>query len=265
MKQFFVVLLLAAFIIGCNNATEKKEGLNMGGAYSMISQNVKSDSTDTTYTNYKQLKLYLGDFMMYGGVNPADSVSGFGVGTITENMDTITENVMFNASDTSKSENPGTFKLVIEKTAKGYKQIIPDMGTANGQKYTLTEEYETVGTSATSPLDGLWKQVKGYSIKGTDTTNNVITQYKMYSAGHFMFGHSYADSTNKLHTGIGYGTFSMDGTTKLKESILATTYASIRGMSFDISIELTGTDAFKQTITNADGTKDVEFYERVKK
>ena len=35
--------------------------------------------------------------------------------------------------------------------------------------------------------------------------------------------------------------------------------------TFDIDIEMTGADNYKQTITNADGTKSVEYYERVKK
>lgn len=261
MKQVLVILLLAA--VSCNNAPEK-EALAMSGAYSMLSQSVKGEKIDTSYSDLKQLKIFTGDHMMYTNVNPADSVSSFGVGTYNSNMDTITETALYNASDSSASDSTRSFHLTIEKTAKGYKQIIPEI-VMGEQKIKLTEEYETVGTKAISPLDGLWKMTKAYNIKGTDTSNNDATQYKMYNAGHFMFGHTWADSTKKLHTGTGFGTFTMEGTTKVKESVTASTYYEIRGQSFDIEIEMTGTDEFKQILTNKDGTKNVEFYQRVKK
>ena len=259
MKQVLAIILLAAF--SCNNVPDK-EALNMSGAYSMVSQSIKGGTTDTTVTSLKQLKIFTTDFMMYANVEPADSVSGFGVGTYSINMDTITENVFFNASDSSSSDSAASYHLTITKTDKGYTQVIPEIGT---DKYKLTEVYTTVGTTVTAPIDGLWKAVKSYDIKGTDTTKNEPTQYKMYAAGHFMFGHTWADSTKKLHTGIGFGTFIMEGTTKIKEHVEATTYAQIRGQNVDLEIEMMGTDEYKQTITGADGTKSVEFYKRVKK
>ncbi len=261
MKQVLAIFLLAA--ISCNNEPEK-EALAISGAYSMLSQSVKGEKIDTNYTSLKQLKIFTGDQMMYVNVNPADSVSSFGIGTYSSSVDTIIETVLYNASDSSASDSAQRFHLTIQKTEKGYKQIIPEIGTGE-QKIKLTEEYETVGTKTTSPLDGLWKLTKAYNIKGTDTSNNDATQYKMYNAGYFMFGHTWADSTKKLHTGIGFGTFTMEGTAKIKESVTASTYSEIRGQSFDIDIELTGTDEFKQIITNKDGTKNVEFYQRVKK
>ncbi|MEQ1798452.1 MAG: hypothetical protein ABL872_10905 [Lacibacter sp.] len=261
MKQVLAILFLAA--VSCNNAPEK-EALAMSGAYSMLSQSIKGEKIDTSYSNLKQLKIFTGDQMMYANVNPADSVSSFGIGTYSSSMDTITETVLYNASDSSASDSAQSFHLTIEKTAKGYKQIIPEIGTGE-QKIKLTEEYETVGTKTTSTLDGLWKMTKSYSVKGTDTSKGDGIQYKMYNAGHFMFGNTWTDSTKKLHTGIGFGTFIMEGTTKVKESVTASTYYEIRGQSFDIEIEMTGTDEFKQILTNKDGTKNVEFYQRVKK
>jgi hypothetical protein len=201
---------------------------------------------------------------MYANVNPADSVSGFGVGTYTISNDTLTETVFYNASDTSMNDKENTFKLAIEKSANGYTQVIPDMQWGDS-KLTLTEKYESVGTALISPLDGLWKQVEGYNITGSDTSKNTNTQFKMYNAGHFMFGHTWADSTKKIHTGIGYGTFTLDGNNKLKESIKASTYYQIRGQSIDIEVELKGTDGYTQTITSADGSKTVETYQRVKR
>jgi hypothetical protein len=261
MKQVLAILFLAA--IGCNNAPEK-EALAMSGAYSMLSQSVKGEKVDTSYTSLKQLKIYTDDQMMYANVNPADSVSSFGVGSYSSSMDTITETVLYNASDSSSSDSAQSYHLTIQKTEKGYSQVIPEIGMG-AQKIKLTEEYETVGTKTTSPLDGLWKMTKGYNVKGTDTSKSDGIQYKIYNAGHFMFGNTWTDSTKKLHTGIGFGTFTMDGTTKVKESVTASTYYQIRGQSFDIEIEMTGTDEFKQTLTSKDGSKIIEYYQRVKK
>jgi len=262
MKSIFAIALLTV-IISCNNA-EKKETMSMPGAYTMLSQSVNDGKKDTTYTTLRQLKIYTGDYMMYANVNPADSVSSFGIGTYTADTGVVKENIIYNASDTSANASPGNFTLLIEKTGKGYKQVISDIPVGD-IKFKLTEEYESAGTAAKAPLDGAWKQINGYNISGKDTVKNTAIQYKTYYAGHFMFGHTYTDSIKKVHTGMGYGTFEMNGTNKIKENVTASTYYQIRGKSFDIDIEMTGTDEFKQTITEANGDKGVEFYQRLKK
>ena len=265
MKSIFALVLLAVFG-SCNNSatTAPKEAMRITGAYTMLSQTVNDGKKDTMYTNLKQLKIYTPDYMMYANVNPADSVSGFGIGTYRSDSGKITEKVIYNASDTSANDNPGSFTLLIEKTDKGYNQIIAEMETSAHTKIKLTEAYEAAGTATTTPLDGAWKEVKAYGIKGKDTAVRTITQYKTYYAGHFIFGHTYKDSANKLHTGMGYGTFSMDGANKIKENVMASNYGVIRGKSFDIAIEMTGADAYKQTIIE-NGEIGVEFYERLKK
>ena len=50
----------------------------------------------------------------------------------------------------------------------------------------------------------------------------------------------------------------------MKENVMASNYGVIRGKSFDIAIEMTGADAYKQTIIE-NGEIGVEFYERLKK
>ncbi len=72
--------------------------------------------------------------MMYANINPADSLSGFGIGTYNSSKDGLVENIFYNASDSSKNETPGSFKLMIEKTALGYKQIINNMMGAGWTK-----------------------------------------------------------------------------------------------------------------------------------
>jgi hypothetical protein len=260
MKLVSAFLLL--FIIGCKSS-DKKESLNMPGTYNMLSQSVKGDKTDTTYTSLQQLKIYTEDFMMYANVNSPDSASGFGIASYSVNADTVTENVIYNASDSTSDDTLRHFTLIIEKTAKGYKQVIPEI-QFGAEKMKLTEDYESAGTAAKSSLDGAWKLVKSYTIKGKDTTNNNAVQYKTYNAGYVIWGNNWSDSMNKKHTGIGFGKFEMTGN-KVKESMTASTYSDVRGHDFDIDIELNGTDGFTQTMNNTDGTKSVEVYTRLKK
>lgn len=262
MKKVFAFVLLSA--AACTSAS-KKEPLQMSGAYQMKSMSLKNEKTDTNVNSLLQLKMYTADYIMYANVNPADSVSGFGVGTYTINNDTLTESIFYNGGDTAMKVTENVFKLTINKTANGYTQIIDNMDWGDAGKATLTETYESVGTTTASPLDGLWKLVKGFDIKGTDTSINTNTQFKMYHAGHIMFGHTWVDSTKKTYTGIGYGSFTMEGNNKLKESITASTYHSIRGQTIDIAVEMDGTDGYTQTITMPDGLKLVEVYQRVKR
>ena len=260
------ILMVAAvmlFIISCNTS-DKKENVSMPGAYKMLSQNIKYDKIDTTYTTTLQMKIYTDDYMMYANVNSLDSISSFGIGTYSVNKDTVTENVIYSASDTTKNENPGKYNLIIEKTSKGYKQIIPDILT-QGRHIKLTEEYEAAGTAVTSPLDGAWKQTKSYYIKGKDTFANKVTQYKIYHAGIVLWGNTYTDSLNKTYTSTGFGKFEMSGNNKVKESMMASTTYQVRGHDFDIDIEMKGTDEFTQTIHNTDGSKSIEIYQRLKK
>jgi hypothetical protein len=121
------------------------------------------------------------------------------------------------------------------------------------------------GTKITSPLDGAWKQTRSYSIKGNDTVNNKVTQYKTYYAGTVVWGGTSVDSSGKQHTGTGFGKFEMNGNNKVKESMAGSTFYQVRGHDFDIDIVMNGADGFTQTINNADGSKSVEVYERLKK
>ena len=102
-------------------------------------------------------------------------------------------------------------------------------------------------------------------MRGQDTTRGERTQYKAFYAGYFMYGHSFKDSANKEFTGIGFGTFEMDGDNKIKEVDLNSTYSIAVGQSFAMDIELNGPDNYKQTIESADGSKSVEYYQRLKK
>ncbi|MES2647499.1 MAG: hypothetical protein V4717_11525 [Bacteroidota bacterium] len=258
MKTLLPLILL--FVIGCKS-DEKKEALSMPGAYKQVSQRVKSKDLDTTYNDFPQLKIFTGDYMMYANINTPDSLSGFGIGSYTINSDTVIERVIYNAFDSSKTDSVSSYTLLVTKTPKGYSQLITGMQSQTGP-IDLTEEYEAVGTNTTSPLDGAWKLVKVVAIRENDTTNYETTQFKTYGNGHFIWGNTWADSTKKTHTAIGFGTFTMNGN-KVTESVTASTYYDVRGTNVNIDIEMNGKDAFTQIITN-DGTKIIESFERLK-
>ena len=254
----FCFIVLAA--IGCNTSTVN----NMTGVYLMTSQTVNDGKKDTKFTSLKQLKIYTDSFFMYTQVNPVDSVSGFGVGSYTAAKETVTENVLYSARDTTYNATPAIYTLNISKTPDGYEQVIPEI-IINSQKSKLTEIYQTVGTTAKTPVDGVWRETNSYTLRGNDTTKNARTQFKSFYAGYFMFGSSNKDSASKNRTVIGFGTFKMTGSTKMEETDLNATYSIAAGRTFTIDIEMTGTDNYNQTITNTDGSKSVEFYERLKK
>ncbi len=261
MKTILFCCVVIA-IAGCTNAVDLSTIIP--GTYSMKSQTLNDGNKDTRYTELKQLKIYTDHFFMYTQVNPGDSVSAFGVGSfVAGKKDSLTENVIYSASDTSFNAAPASYRLHIDLTTGGYKQIIKGI-VFDGKKTTLTEEYSRIGTKASSPLDGVWKEIKGYSVNGTDTVVYNRTQYKAFYSGYFMFGHSVKDSTGKTRTGMGFGTFEMEGNNKLMETDLNSTYSIIAGQSFNIDVSMDGTDNYHQTITNSDGSKSVEFYERVK-
>ncbi len=250
--------------ISCTGSA-KKESLSMSGAYQMKSLNVKSTQSDSSYTNVNQLKIYTDDYMMYANINSPDSISSFGIGSYTAGVDSVTENVIYSAGDSGENSQPASYKLAVTKAGTGYSQFITGMQDNKGQKFDMTEAYESVGNAVTSPLDGAWKLVKRFEVKGTDTAYTSQTQYKTYYAGDCIWGHTWKDSTNKVHTGIGFGKFTMPAPNKVKESMTASTYSEVRGHDFDIDVEMMGTDGFKQTMNNADGSKSVELYEKLKK
>jgi hypothetical protein len=79
-----------------------------------------------------------------------------------------------------------------------------------------------------------------------------------------MFGLTDKDSTGKISTDIGFGAFSMEGDNQMKETDLNSSNAVIAGQSFMIDVKLDGNDHYMQSITHPDGSKTVEFYERMK-
>ncbi|MDQ2864525.1 MAG: hypothetical protein M3R50_12940 [Bacteroidota bacterium] len=262
MKNLTFCCLVFA-VAGCTSSVNKAPDIK--GAYFMTSQTVANAKEHVTYSDLKQLKIYTDSFMMYTQVNPADSVSGFGVGYYLSDSGKIIENAMYTSRENGFSTSPASYSLTITKTPEGYTQFIPEI-TIDSTKSTLTEEYQYVGKKdQTTPLDGVWKETAFYVVKGNDTTRDNRTQYKAFYQGYFMFGQTIKDPSGKISTGIGFGTFVMNGDKQIKETDLNSTYSILVGTPYDVNFEMKGPDSYMQTITYPDSSKSTEVYERFKK
>lgn len=257
----YLIICFVALVISCNSTSKKAP--DMPGAYLMVSQTVNDGTTKTNVTEVKQLKIYTEKYLMYTQILSADSIASFGVGSYTSDTSGVTENIIYTSRNNSFNDTGRSYKVLITRTPDGYNQDIPDI-LINNIHSELTETYHTVGKKQTTPLDGVWKQTKAYDLKGADTMQYNRTEYKAFYNGYFMFGLTDKDSTGKITTGIGFGTFSMEGENQMKETDLNSSYAIIAGQTFTIDLKFDGKDNYQQTITHPDSTKTVEFYERLK-
>ena len=135
MKTIIFYCVVIA-ITGCTNDVDLSTIIP--GTYLMKSQTLNDGKRDIRYTDLKQLRIYTDKFFMYTQVNPNDSVSAFGVGTYEAGKkDSLTENVIYSASDTSFNDKPISYLLSINLTSDGYNQVIRGI-VFNDQKSTLT-------------------------------------------------------------------------------------------------------------------------------
>ncbi len=233
----------------------------MNGAYTMIKQNFKGNSVDTTSAENNQLKIYIDSVMMYVLVNHAQDVSAFAIGKFSIDSGKLIEHIIFNATENLQSTDIFSDTVTIEKNDTGYVQTTTKMSDKGEIK--ITETYRSAGTNTTSPIDGIWKQVSSYALRGNDTIKHNDIEYKAFYKGNFSYGDYYTDSLQK-RTGISYGTFSMDSNNNLTETINVSTWNELNGKTFVLDITMSGNDSFTQTAINSTGDKEISVYERVK-
>lgn len=261
MKKFIFPLFVFA-MASCNTTPENKNS-QMPGVYFMQSQVIDNGTTKTVLRDLRQLKIYTDTHFMYTQANPTDSTYSFGVGTYTiGDSGVVIENSLYSAGDTSSVSDPRTYHLNIVSNFDGYKQTIPDI-VIGGEKSVLTEVYTRSGAVVETPLDGVWKETNFYVVTGKDTISQNRIQYKAFYHGYFMYGQFNNDSLGK-HTAMGYGTYKMENDNQIKETDLNSSYSIIPGQTYTIDIEITNEDKYKQTLTQTDGSKHIELYERMK-
>lgn len=261
MKSLIISAGILLMLSGCANKVDLEN--EIPGAYFLTSQVIRQGEKETRYTDLKQLKIYTGSHFMYSQINPADSSSALGVGSYTTSGDTLQENVVYSSADSTFSKEPVSYKLDIKMTPEGYNQIISGI-QIDSISSTLVEEYDRKGKEVTSLLDGVWKEVRSFSVNGADTSEYDRTQYKAFFKGFFMFGNTVVDSLGKTKTGMGFGSFEMSGDKEFKETDYNSSYPIIAGNTFTIALDVVDEDHYKQTIENSDGSLSVEYYERLK-
>ena len=263
MKPFIFSFLVFG-LISCSSADSVKP--EMPGVYSMLSQTIDDGTDKTVLKDLKQLKIYTDDHFMYVQANESNSIYSFGLGTYSVNdSNYVLENSIYSASDSIFNSDPRTYKLDITTSIDGYRQFIPEI-TIGGLKSTLTEEYRRSGTGTTTPLDGVWKETNFYIVNGNDTISNERTQFKAFYDGYFMYGQYYTVDSIKQHkTGMGYGSFKMENDHQIMETDLNSSYSIVPGQIFTIEIEMMDENHYKQTLTQKDGSKHIEVYEKLRK
>ena len=276
MKQMFTPCLVAGFLLAglCLKAQQqisntqptsgaKNTKRGMAGAYALLRQMV-NDGTKDSVIHIEQLKIYTDRYMMYAHRMPNDSLAEYGIGRYTVEDGKVIEDVFFTSANGDQNNK---VELQITKTGDGYTQVINFPPDSQGVRYTLTEDYKTVSRPVTTPLDGAWKQTKSTNIpqKGSIITNNNPAQFKVYQSGHFIWGNTQKDSaTQKPLSYFGYGTFNMKGNVVTEQSIQSSFASSLVGQPVTLQVQLTGKDAYTQTILWPNGDRTVEVYQRMK-
>jgi hypothetical protein len=260
MKTLIFAALLSCLIVSCKQKKKMSQS-GLEGVYELQKQVLKGGKTDSTIKR-TQYKIYTDHQFMYASIVPDSSV-GFGVGAYTlDSSSKITEKSMYTSRALDSSL---TYNLKITKRDSGYTQVIPDYTSAQGVKYVLTEDYKKLPAGDTTKLDGLWKMERTYTIRGKDTVESRVKQYKIYWGGHFIFIHRFPlDSTEKkFRNGFGTGVFTLRNDT-LREVEKNSNYSLLRGNSFAIKITLNVNDEYTQVINSATNGRSVEIYRRVK-
>ncbi len=276
MKKMPTVCLVAGFLLtglylgaqqqatykqparGAKNAKD-----DMKGAYALVRQMVNNGTSDSVM-QIEQLKIYTDRYMMYAHRIPNDSLAEYGIGRYTVEDGKVIEDVLFTSANGDQNSK---VELQVTKTGDGYTQVINFPPDSQGVRYILTEVYKTVSKPVTTPLDGAWKQVKVTTIpkKGSITTNNNPTQFKVYQSGHFIWGNTQKDSaTQKPLSYFGYGTFDMKGNEVTEQNIQSSFASTLVGQPVTLQVQLTGKDSYTQTIVWPNGDRTVEVYQRMK-
>ena len=155
-----------------------------------MTKQMGNDGTKDTLLKKEQLKIYSDRYMMYASPRATDSFGEYGIGTYSQQGDTVKEFIFYTST---AGEVRDTATLEISKLPNGYKQVIRYVDSAS--TFILTEEYDKVGKEPETKLDGAWRQVKDIFInaKGDTTTNQTKTQFKVYQSGYFIWANPNKD------------------------------------------------------------------------
>lgn len=261
MRKILYTIIIAAFSC-CNNGSEQQKS-DMPGVYVLLSKKIEGGPIDSVVKGINQLKIYTDNYFMYTSINSAEKVASFAIGSYTKDDSNLTEHVQFSTIGTSNIK-PVDITFNVNKTQEGYNQTTKDTSSLQTPGILYTEKYKYAGTKVKTIIDGVWKQIETYSVKGTDTTWDTGTNFKICYDGYVMWGDFHINpATQKHDTYMGFGTFEMQGNNKLTEYYIKSNYTVNEGKTFYIDVEFRNKDEFKQTISDSlNGVRYIEVYHR---
>ena len=260
-KIMFAGFAFAAILTACN---EPAKTVSQEGVYKLEKQVITDGKTDLVKSSANgdvQYKIFTKEGYFYIGIGKDSSV-GFGTGSYKQEGNTITESNIYNSGS---HDTAWDAKLEITNNEKGFTQVIPSL-MSNGVSYKDTEDYTKIEAAGTSALDGIWHQTKTLVVSGKDTSDQTYNEYKVYSAGHFMWATKYvSDTVTKATTTlVGHGTFTLNNDA-LTENLDLSNRAGITG-KYDIKIKFNGDDEYTQeTADTVAKTVGFKTYKRIKK
>jgi hypothetical protein len=169
---------------------------------------------------------------------------------------TLYEQPYFSANGPTDSSQ--TFTLSIDVTADGFEQNIKGIDLNDSTKVDLFENWQSLQGDA-SPYDGLWQLTSHSGLAGV----NDFEEIKMIGGGHFIWFHTYVDSTD--HSDFGYGQFIDHGEGSVSEVMQVFSGSVLAGDNeWRSEYKLLGTDVLEQTyINNSDSSMVYQVYKRL--
>ena len=256
----YLSLAIAAFSIGCKQQTKSVSVLGVHKLVKQVITDGKTETVNASTDGSVDYKIYTPEAYFYINISK-DSSASFGTGSYAQAGDTVTETNIYNSGSLDTAWDA---KLGITASEKGYTQVIPEL-TVGGVKYKLTENYTTVATTGTTSLDGVWSQTKSVDVKGKDTLVGTYKEYKVYSAGHFMWATKFTDTaTKKVSNYVGHGTFTLNNDA-LTEQLDISNVKGAMG-KYNIKLKFNGADEYTQeTADTTAKTVNFKTYKRIKK
>jgi len=259
MKTLFSIIAILG-LTGClHNKTQAP--LNMKGTYSTMIPATPASSGDSVIQK-EQFKMYTDHHMIYVYPQSTDSLAIYGIGTYEIRDGKVIENVFHTSLNGPKKD---TFTLHIDKSDKGYQQVIEYVSNYN-KRYFLRENYKKVGKAITSPLDGAWKLTKSSTIdkNGNVVVNRKITQFKLYQSGNFVWVNTYPNQKgHSTNSRFGYGEFEMNGSSSFKEINANSTHSSLVDTPVLVDLKFLNKDMYQQTIQLENDSRLVEVYRKL--
>jgi hypothetical protein len=245
--------LLAWSCTAPTESTPEEETGLPNGAYSLAAATwtYSEDSVVEVYPN--QIKIYAAGKYMYATMNPLDGSVSSGAGNMSQEGSVITETPLFSAA--GAVEEGTAYSLNITETEGGFEQTIDQVQFPDQSTVDLHESWKRL-SDGSGAFDGLWKLTSRNEIEGV----NDFQEIKMIGGGHFVWYHTWSDSTE--HKDFGYGEFVEHGEGAVTEVAQVGSIEDYAG-EWNITYQLIDNDHLQQVYISPDSVEVVQNFERL--